>query len=296
MGISASCAKFLFFAKQKGASFNQSLMLGRQSLFAGKEAIDTIIHHFKNNEKSSSDVSFKEGYAEPLFEILGAETIDSIDFSDYEKATVLHDLNNPVPDTLKNKYTAIFDGGTMEHIFNVPVAFKNCMQMLKVGGHYLAITPANNMFGHGFYQFSPELFFSLFHEQNGFKIKIVMLLVDGAKHWYEVLNPTDVKSRVFLKNDRPTNLMVIAEKIAEVNIDTLKVQQSDYEYTWAVSESTKEGKRFEKDSPMLYWYKKMLPDGMKKFIRSVYDFIFKRKKVVDGVGEINPDFFRKMEM
>jgi hypothetical protein len=296
MGISVHCAKFLFYAKKQGANYTQSLMLGRQTLFATPEEIGKLAQYFGNSAKKNTDVSFSDGYAEPLFEILGCNTIDSIDFSDYEKATVLHNLNKPIPNHLKNKYTIIFDGGTMEHIFNIPVAFKNCMEMLKVGGHYLAITPANNMFGHGFYQFSPELFFSLFHPQNGFKIKKVMLLVDGAKDWYEVLNPETVKSRVFLKNDRPTNLMVIAEKIAEVDLTDLQVQQSDYVYTWAVSDSNKEGKRFEKDSKAIYLYKKFVPAFLQRLARAIYDAIFNRAKIVDGIGEINPNFFRKIEI
>jgi 2-polyprenyl-3-methyl-5-hydroxy-6-metoxy-1,4-benzoquinol methylase len=54
----------------------------------------------------------------------------------------------------------VFDGGTLEHIFDYPTAIKNCMKMVKPGGHLLLTTPANNWFGHGFYQFSPELFYS----------------------------------------------------------------------------------------------------------------------------------------
>src|SRR5438477_418150 len=79
-----------------------------------------------------------------------------------------HDMNEPIPDKFKETYTAVLDGGSLEHVFNFPVAIKNCMEMVKVGGHYLAITPANNFFGHGFYQFSPELYFTVLSKENGF--------------------------------------------------------------------------------------------------------------------------------
>ena len=69
---------------------------------------------------------------------------------------------------LKNKYTLVIDGGCLEHIFNFPVAIKNCMEMLQEGGHFIGITPANNLMGHGFYQFSPELYFRIFSKENGF--------------------------------------------------------------------------------------------------------------------------------
>lgn len=53
-------------------------------------------------------------------------------------------MNLPVPEVHKDSYTAVLDGGSLEHIFNFPVAIKNCMEMLKVDGQYLGITPVNN--------------------------------------------------------------------------------------------------------------------------------------------------------
>jgi hypothetical protein len=44
------------------------------------------------------------------------------------------------------------------------------MDLLKVGGTFVASTPANYFMGHGFYQFSPELFFRLFCPENGFRL------------------------------------------------------------------------------------------------------------------------------
>jgi hypothetical protein len=45
--------------------------------------------------------------------------------------------------------------------FNFPVALANAMKMAKIGGHFAARTPANNQCGHGFYQFSPGLFYRI---------------------------------------------------------------------------------------------------------------------------------------
>src|SRR4051812_46361592 len=122
MAITKNCSTFLFYAKSLGASFDRSLMLGRLNLYATKNDIRGNIEKFKNNVKQLNEVEFKDGYSEPLFEILGASKVDSIDFSDYERATIIHDMNQPVQDSLKRKYTAIVDGGTIEHVFNFPVA------------------------------------------------------------------------------------------------------------------------------------------------------------------------------
>ncbi len=34
------------------------------------------------------------------------------------------------------------DGGTLEHIFNVPVALKSYMEMVRVGGHLILVCPS----------------------------------------------------------------------------------------------------------------------------------------------------------
>lgn len=52
------------------------------------------------------------------------------------------------------------DGGALEHTFNVPVALTSYMEMVRVGGRLILVSPANDHFGHGFYQFSAELFYS----------------------------------------------------------------------------------------------------------------------------------------
>ena len=79
-------------------------------------------------------------------------------------------MNIPISDSSKDKYTVVIDGGSLEHVFNFPIAIKNCMEMLQVGGYFISLAPANNMLGHGFYQFSPELFYRIFSKENGFSV------------------------------------------------------------------------------------------------------------------------------
>jgi hypothetical protein len=99
-------------------------------------------------------------YADRFFkECLGVSDVNSLDYSSYEGADILHDLNQPVPANLKGRFDAVVEGGSLEHIFHFPIAVANLMQMTKVGGTIFASTVSNNLCGHGFYQFSPELIF-----------------------------------------------------------------------------------------------------------------------------------------
>src|SRR4051812_41323848 len=111
MALTPNCSTFLFYSKSLGVSFDRSLMLGRLNLYVTKENIASDIAKFKVAAKDPRTIVFKDEYSEPLFEILGASKIDSMDFSDYEKATIVHDLNQPVPAEYKGKFTAIVDGG-----------------------------------------------------------------------------------------------------------------------------------------------------------------------------------------
>ncbi|MEL7114711.1 MAG: methyltransferase [Pseudomonadota bacterium] len=78
----------------------------------------------------------EDGYYETLMRKLGFGEIESMDFSDYEGASILQDLNKPIPDHLEQQFDFIFDGGTIEHVFNVPQALENVFRMLKPGGRF----------------------------------------------------------------------------------------------------------------------------------------------------------------
>ncbi len=300
MAITANDSRFLFFAKSLGVSFEKTLMLGRLELYVSRNELEKIMTQFGDQEKKFSEIQFKDKYSEPLFELLGASSVDSMDFSDYEKATILHDLNNPIPDSFKKMYTAILDSGTIEHVFNFPVAIKNCMEALQVGGHYLAITPANNTMGHGFYQFSPELFYNVFNESNGFKVeKMIICTVSPkgeASDWYEVIDPQVARDRVTLVNSSPTYLMLFAKKIAEKNIFASTPQQSDYQSIWAISQSQQGNKVAAHESRIKHYYRKLAPRPLRIFLHNLHGMFTKDKRQDENLGEITSGHFKRVEL
>lgn len=300
MGLTKNCSTLLFYAKSIGASFDKTLMLGRLFLYASREDIESDIAKFKNNARTPAEVVFKDKYSEPLFEMLGASQVDSMDVSDYEKATIIHDLNKPVPATYKNRFSVIFDGGTIEHVFNFPVAIKNCMEMLQVGGHYIGVSPANNLMGHGLYQFSPELYFSIFREENGFAVKKMILVTQDASQkfsdWYEIMDPRKVKSRVTLTNSNHTYLMVIAEKTAERPVFEKTPQQSDYETAWSVNEALQTNKSLKNESRLKFLYRKFTPRRLKVLAHNIHDLFTREEVVNEDLGKINAGHFRKMNL
>ncbi len=121
-------------------------------------------------------------------------------------------MNLPIADHLRNRFTVVYDGGTLEHVFNVPQALKNCMEMIRVDGYFMQVNVANNFMGHGFWQFSPELLFRVFSEKNGYEVQAILLhevVTNGG--WYLVSDPDHIGQPVELCNSVPTYILTIAK-------------------------------------------------------------------------------------
>jgi SAM-dependent methyltransferase len=199
---------FLKMARDRGVSFSRTLTIGRQTAYGGGHNADALLHE------------------------LGATELDSLDASAYEGATIVHDLNTPF--SSEKLYTVVFDGGSLEHIFDFPRALANCLNVVEVGGHFLAAMPANNQLGHGFYQFSPELLWRCLSPDNGFRVEAMFLLERRglSVRWYQALDPAIV-GRAQLRTRHPVELYVISRR--ESTIEPLRAtpQQSDYLTLWA---------------------------------------------------------------
>lgn len=225
MGIEYNALKAITKARKAGASIEQTATIGRQGQHIKPEKLSFL----NLKEKDIADLG-KEVYADKLLKIMGSKIVDSFDYSKYEDATFIHDMNKPIDSIYKNRYSLVFDGGSLEHVFNFPIAIKNCMEMVQVGGYFITATVCNNFSGHGFYQFSPELFFRIFTAENGFELEGIY--ISENNQWYKVKDPAAIKSRVTFRNSNETYIIVIAKKVAQADIFSTTPQQSDYVECW----------------------------------------------------------------
>lgn len=236
MGFDRATIQILLNASEAGVSFDRVLTIGRQWLYATPAEVRSLLarQDIPISASQMRQIFEKEkGYCEPLLKFVGARQIDSIDIFSHDGASILHDMNEPLPESYREQFSLVIDGGSLEHIFNVPMALKNCMEAVAVGGHFIGITPANNLMGHGFYQFSPELFFRVFTRANGFQIvKVIVYEAPWRSVWYEVVDPEKAGRRVELTNRRPAYLIAWAKKTASVPIFQQQPQQSDYLAMW----------------------------------------------------------------
>lgn len=267
----------LWEARLRGASFKDTVTVGHQFLYLHPSEIKFFRRAYQANFPGSAIKSFenyKFGDFSDLFlrEFLDIENLSIIDASSYEGADIIHDLNDPIPENLHGRFDAVIDSGTLEHVFNFPVAVANLMRLVKVGGSIFITTPANNLCGHGFYQFSPELMFRIFTEENGFELdRIVMfeakfpgIQLTSNRKAYEVTDPEKARSRVGIMSKGAVTMMIEAKKISDADLFARVPLQSDYVELWNEGETNHQ------------------PTGAKRILKGIFENLpfFLRTKII----------------
>ena len=178
MGISFHEYKFLEHISNLN-KFGSVLTLGKQEI---------ILDSFDKTRLNLTNNSYiNDQYIDQLLiNNFNAKSVKSIDNSKFDGADIIMDRNKPI-ENINEKFDTIIDFGTSEHIFNVTQNLKNISQLCKIGGTILHSLPANNNCGHGFWQFSPVLFFSLYSEVNGFsETEIFVFNTHNKYEWWKV--------------------------------------------------------------------------------------------------------------
>ena len=193
MGIDLNSAQLLIRAQKSGVSFERAITLGRQRLLCDRQTLLAILRASGYQMPEACVLRLLDPtreYSEELFHILGASEILAVDARDFEGAQVIHDMNLPIPDALDSSFDVVLDGGTLEHIFDLTTALRSAIRMVRPKGRFISITQANNFCGHGFYQFSPELYYRFLCPDNGYFVDSCVLWEDiPGSSFYQVPDP-----------------------------------------------------------------------------------------------------------
>src|ERR1041385_7641346 len=97
MGLNLNCVKLLFEAKAAGVSFKKTLTLGRQWFSCHPGLFTEMAAQYGYSPKDLTwmgDMALQ--YSDDFFKMLGAEEVVALDYSDYEGARIVCDLNQPI--------------------------------------------------------------------------------------------------------------------------------------------------------------------------------------------------------
>jgi len=103
-----------------------------------------------------------------VFGMLGYSEVSTLDFSDAESPDIIHDLNEPIPDELRERFDLVFDIGVVEHVCDIFQALKNCMAMVKPGGAVMHFVPLHGWHNMVYFNFQPVYFLEVYGA-NGFQ-------------------------------------------------------------------------------------------------------------------------------
>ena len=129
------------------------------------EKIRAMDHRFTSNE---------------FFTLLGFKKYEDMDIDAVDGASIMHDMNTPVPEELHNRFDFVVENGTLEHLFDIKTAISNIARMVRVGGIVSHGSPLDAL-NHGFYNFSIN-FFNDFYRANGFT-DLEFYIVRYSSNW-----------------------------------------------------------------------------------------------------------------
>lgn len=271
MGLAYSHLKLIHNKVSERGTLDKILTLGRQTFDVNDRRIENLMFSEIRNYDSRMELK----YADEFFLEAGwAKRVDSIDISGHEGSTIVHDLNQNI--NFSENYDLIIDGGTLEHVYNLPVALKNIHKLLRIGGCILHFKPANNYLNHGFYQFSPVLFAAIYRKINGFRdTKIFLMDTDFPAKLFEV--QSNYINRVEIRSKSRIEIICYAMKFK--NVIRYSVNQLDYENLWINDGQRSSDRRINTKSTLLYKIRTSLKDFLiiKKCYLIAHKILFKVK-------------------
>jgi len=198
MAINPSDLPLLIEAAKVNPFHGSLLTLGRQEVLVTNRALQKVARTLSFDLAEGDAPAEGEGADHTgeallsdteLFRALGFSEVHSMDYSEYETPTILHDLNRAdPPKELLECFDVVLDRGTSEHVFHTPNLLSSLIRMTKVGGRIIHFVPSSNHIDHGFYMYSPTLFYD-YYTANGLEINCIYLV---RQPWLERYPRIDV--------------------------------------------------------------------------------------------------------
>lgn len=166
-------------AQHQGGAEQKCLMFGRAKMSLSPDQQEQVL------QRGDVAPELLSGWADAFLHSYGFDWVGSLDYSDFEGANFIWNLNQPllkpsgpIADVL-GSFDLILDYGTSEHVFNPSVAYWNAIALLRQGGYLNSVLPVLGFCDHGIYQFSPSFFYAI--ERPELKLEALYFFVHGRQ-------------------------------------------------------------------------------------------------------------------
>ena len=248
MGLSRASVSWLTEESQRRPFSGTLLTLGVQNVDLSQAEFERIAQQMgvalgpvpQSDRKVLLDGTVS---ADHVFLRLGFERVVTTDADPFEGCDFIFDLNDPeVPEEHLGRYDMVLDAGTLEHVFHIPNALRNLLRFTRDSGRIVHHAPSSNHIDHGFWMFSPTLFWD-YYTANGVQLPRFDI--------FRYRQPSDKKALWDFATYRPGSLdkkmfgglgggcfglAIVAEKSAEIG-EPVVPQQGLYSQAWAESAS-----------------------------------------------------------
>jgi hypothetical protein len=287
MGFEINSTNLLLYALKSHPDLSKIknvLTLGRQN----------ILELPKSSKYTYKNMEYAENYLQFL---MPNANIESIDVSKYEGATYECDLgenlSNELHQSLASKFDLVIDFGTTDHIYNFPMALLNSSTFLNKNGVIIHALCANNWINHGFYQISPDLFYSLYSEKNGYSNTQVFLSINKKNKYFYRVNKTIGGKRATAESASETYVVAIST-LGSNGFSHSKIYQTDWLPKWSPDALVIGGVKLNN----IKKYKKLLAARF-PYIRSLYVKLYEstywhtlKLFRLEKINRINPNLQR----
>lgn len=190
MGIPLSLATMIAFEHVHKPICGDVLSLGRQTVIFDEQKLLSVYDRYgiqskidafeydSNTVQAKSDIGKRYIVDECFWRSFGVKNYDIVDVSDYEGATIVHDMCVPVDKSLYGRYDLIFNGSVLDNIFDPAAAMRNMSLMLKPNGRVIHIEMSSNL-AFEYLIYSPDWFWDYYAINNFSDCRVYVCCFDS---------------------------------------------------------------------------------------------------------------------
>ena len=118
-----------------------------------------------------------------FFGALGASEVHAVDHSDFEGADIIHDMNQPIGESLEGIADLILDGSTLDNVHDPALALMNYNRMLRPGGRVISINAGQPNVQGAYCATPPEWFLDYYAANDYADCRVYAQLNLPAEKW-----------------------------------------------------------------------------------------------------------------